>query len=79
MRKIKSENIAEKSNEGTVPPEGGPSFFCILLAEQEMFFSDIFSFQNKVRRVHYSTKFFEKDEDLWEEDQQICQEENLAC
>ena len=60
MRKIKSENIAEKSKERTVPPGGGPSFLCILLAEQEMFFSDIFSFQNKVRRVHYSTNFLKK-------------------
>ena len=60
MRKIKSENIAEKSKERTVPPGGGPSFRCILLAEQEMFFLDIFFFQNIVRRVHYSTKFLKK-------------------
>ena len=60
MRKIKSENIAEKSNERTVPPGGGPSFRCILLAEQEMLFSDIFFFRNKVRRVDYSTKFLKK-------------------
>lgn len=37
--------MVEKSNERTVPPGGGPSFRCILLAEQEMFFSDIFSFR----------------------------------
>ena len=60
MRKIKSENIAEKSKERTVPPGGGPSFRCILLAEQEMFFLDIFFFQNMVRRVHYSTNFLKK-------------------
>ena len=49
--------MVEKSNERTVPPGGGPSFRRILLAEQEMFFLDIFFFQNMVRRVHYSTKY----------------------
>ncbi|RGH94327.1 hypothetical protein DW708_04645 [Ruminococcus sp. AM27-11LB] len=56
MRKIKSENIAEKSKERTVPPGGGPSFRRILLAEQEMFFQ-IYFIQNVFRRVDYSTKF----------------------
>ena len=52
--------MVEKSNERTVPPGGGPSFRRILLAEQEMFFLDIFFFQNMVRRVHYSTNFLKK-------------------
>ena len=87
MRKIKSENIAEKSKERTVPPGGGPSFRCILLAEQEMFFRYIF-FQNVFRRVIYSTKFLAKRvkaygkktnrsvrKKVWDVDSQVCDRE----
>ena len=31
------------------------------------------------RRVMYSTNFFTKDEDLWEEKQKICQGRSLVC
>lgn len=38
----------------------GRPFFVFLVDELERFFSDMFFFQNKVRRVHYSTNFLKK-------------------